>query len=64
METPLILKIPFNRIRKFLPVRKYKNILDDRIVISVIIHNNDFVKFLAFKLAIYADRVAAAHYKS
>lgn len=37
METPLISKRQFNRIRKFLPVRNRKNLLDDRIVISAII---------------------------
>ncbi len=38
METPLISKRQFNRIRKFLPVRKHKNLLDDRLVLSGIIY--------------------------
>ena len=38
METPLISKRQFNRIRKFLPARKHKNSLDDRVVISAILY--------------------------
>lgn len=37
METPLITKRQFNRIRKFIPVRKNVRRLDDRVVISAII---------------------------
>lgn len=37
METPLISKRQFNKIRKFLPVRNHARRLDDRMVISGII---------------------------
>ena len=38
METPLISKRQFNRIRKLLPVHKHKNLLNDRLVLSGIIY--------------------------
>ena len=38
METPFISRTKFNRIRKFLPARKHKNSLDDRVVISAILY--------------------------
>lgn len=37
METPLISKKQFNRIRKFIPVRKHAKRLDDLLVISAIL---------------------------
>lgn len=37
METPLISKRQFNKIRRLLPVHRHKNLLDDRLVISGII---------------------------
>ena len=41
METPLLSIKQFNRIRRFLPVRKHKKLLDARMVLSAIFSSLD-----------------------